>query len=203
MTDLLDEGVIKFNFSLKQTAPLAVDLWADLERWRLVFFEKRLIGEYPREKVGYGNLSLKIKEHFIITGTQTGSLESLDGSHYTQINKCSLSLAKVVASGPIAPSSETLTHFAIYEANKKIKVVFHIHDNVIWKYMCKNNYDYTSESISYGTEEMAAEAQRCIGSKNKGIFVMKGHQDGVIAYGEDCESTGELILDIFKKSRDQ
>ena len=205
MSKTLDEGVIKFHFELNKTAPLDSEYWKELEKWRLKLFDKKLIGEYPTEKVGYGNLSQRIlnTETFTITGTQTGRERILDGSYYTNITECNLLLSKVVASGPIAPSSETLTHFAIYRVSSDIKTIFHIHDQTIWEYMIKNNYDFTSENVSYGTEMMATEAQNCIGSKLDGIFVMKGHQDGVIAYAENCQKAGELILEIYKKSREE
>ena len=69
--------------------------------------------------------------------------------------------------------------------------------------MIANNLESTSESVSYGTESMAKEASDCIANKSAGIFVMKGHQDGIIAYGNTPEEAGRMILDFFKKSRNQ
>ena len=67
--------------------------------------------------------------------------------------------------------------------------------------MIDKNMDSTSESISYGTIEMADEAKKCIGNKKSGVFVMKGHQDGIISYGTSIEEAGRIILDTFKQSR--
>jgi ribulose-5-phosphate 4-epimerase/fuculose-1-phosphate aldolase len=206
MTKTLDEGVIKFNYNLKLSKPLESSEYIDLEKWRVIFFKMKLIGEYQKEKVGYGNLSKKINpqsDQFIITGTQTGKYPNLTGSQYTQILKCNLKKMSVEVKGPIAPSSETLTHHAIYSTSNQINAIFHIHDSILWKYMIKEEMEATSTNVSYGTEKMGEEALKCIANKNSGIFVMKGHQDGVIAYGSSCEQAGKIILEIFKKSRNQ
>lgn len=204
MTKKLDEGVIKFKFTLKKSRPLDEGSYIELEKWRVILFKMGLIGEYPEEKVGYGNLSRKIagtENHFIITGTQTGRLAYLNGLHYTKVTKCNLAKMTVEAAGPIAPSSESLTHFAIYNACPHINAIFHVHSEKLWNYMIQNNMDSTSESISYGTQDMAEEAKKCIGNKKSGVFVMKGHQDGVISYGTSIEEAGKIILDVFKQSK--
>ncbi len=206
MTKTLDEGVIKFKYNLKLSKPLETNEYIDLEKWRVILFKMGLIGEYPVEKVGYGNLSKKVdpkSDQFVITGTQTGKFPNLSGGQYTHILKCNLKKMSVEAKGPIAPSSETLTHHAIYSSCSQINSIFHIHDPILWNYMIKHDMDATSEKVSYGTESMGEEASKCIGEKTSGIFVMKGHQDGIIAYGSSCEEAGKIILEIFKKSRNQ
>ena len=50
---------------------------------------------------------------------------------------------------------------------------------------------------------MANEAIRCIGKKNCGIFAMKGHEDGVIAYAQTAEDAGKILLDTLKQSKTQ
>lgn len=204
MTKVLDEGVIKFKFTLKRSAPMEESLYLDLEKWRVILFKMGLIGEYQEEQVGYGNLSRKIvgsDDQFIITGTQTGKYPNLNGLQYTKVTKCNLSKMSVEASGPTAPSSESLTHFAIYSSCPHVNAIFHVHSSVLWKYMIDNNLDSTSENVSYGTQEMAQEAKLCIGNKKSGIFVMKGHQDGIISYGSSAEEAGKIILDTVKQSR--
>jgi ribulose-5-phosphate 4-epimerase/fuculose-1-phosphate aldolase len=201
---VIDDGVIKYdrtNFS--HSGPIDSSIWTNLEAWRAKLFKLNLIGEYPIEKVGFGNLSLLIERkeqsHFVITGTQTGRLENLSGEHYTLINGYDLLSMKLFSKGPIEPSSEALTHASIYESNPKIKAVFHIHSEKIWKSMIKYSYDFTKEDIPYGTQEMANNVKEVISSKSFGTIVMKGHQDGVIAYGESLDQCGELILNLSEK----
>ncbi|MFT6630559.1 MAG: ribulose-5-phosphate 4-epimerase/fuculose-1-phosphate aldolase [Bacteriovoracaceae bacterium] len=198
------EGVIKFKFNLKMSSKIEESLYIDLEKWRVILYKMNLIGEYPIEKVGFGNLSRKVHPHenqFIITGTQTGKFPNLSGSQYTKVTKCDLQKMSIDAVGPIAPSSESLTHYAIYETCPQVKAIFHVHHNELWNYMLAGEYKKTADNINYGTHEMAQEAQKCIGKNLKGIFVMAGHQDGIIAYGSSTEEAGKIILETLKESK--
>jgi ribulose-5-phosphate 4-epimerase/fuculose-1-phosphate aldolase len=204
MSKKLDEGVIKFKYTLKMGPPIEENLYIELEKWRALLFKMNLIGEYPIEKIGYGNLSRRISlldNQFIISGTQTGKYPHLSGHQYTKVVKCHLQKMNVEAVGPIAPSSESLTHFAIYSSCQQINAILHVHNFDLWQYMINEKMDATNESVSYGTIEIADEAKRCIGNNKAGIFVMKGHQDGVIAYGNTIEEAGKILLDTFKNCR--
>ncbi|MDA8793927.1 class II aldolase/adducin family protein [Bacteriovoracaceae bacterium] len=207
LTDMiLDEGVIKFNYELIPAPPIELHEYQELENWRKKLFKLKLIGEYPIEKVGYGNIS-KRTDHspnsFLITGSQTGHHKDLKGDHYTLILNADLQKQNVTAKGPIKPSSESLTHFAIYKASLEIKYVFHAHSAAIWKYMVEHNndFDQTSENIGYGTLEMAEQVQSLIGNKTYGTIVMKGHQDGIIAYAKTPEECGSLLIDLVERSQ--
>jgi ribulose-5-phosphate 4-epimerase/fuculose-1-phosphate aldolase len=105
----------------------------------------------------------------------------------------------VYASGTILPSSESLTHFAIYKENPQIKYIFHIHDKEMWNFMLENNYLTTPKEISYGTQEMANAVRECINNRTFGIFAMAGHEDGIVAFGEDANQTGEEILKLRER----
>lgn len=204
MTNIPSEGVIKFKYNLKLSPPLVEPLYIDIEKWRAILFKMNLVGEYLSEGVGFGNLSKRAapkSEEFIITGTQTGKFPHLGGSQYTRIKKCNLKKMTLEAHGPIAPSSESLTHFAIYSTCPQINYIFHVHHKDLWNYMLANDFDKTSAKIDYGTFDMAQAASDCIKDKEVGIFAMAGHEDGIIAYGKNAEVTGKIILDTFKKSR--
>ncbi len=201
MTASRDEGVIKFKFTLKRApAPEMIQVIA-LEKWRALFYRLGLIGEYPNEKIGYGNLSSRVqKKSFIITGTQTGHLPHLQAHHYTKVIDCDLKKGLVSAEGLIPPSSESLTHWAIYEASSNIQYVFHVHHPELWNTM-KNDpeVDAIPEDVAYGTLEMAEAAQQVIGSKTTGILVMKGHEDGILSYGPSAEDAGKVLLDWYRR----
>ena len=200
----INEGVIKFKYSLKKSTALLPEEYLEIEKWRSILFRMNLIGEYKIEKVGYGNLSKRItsgKDAFIITGTQTGKYSNLDGSQYTKIVKCNQEKMFVEAIGPIAPSSESLTHYAIYHKVAHINYVFHVHHPQLWQFMLDNKMDATPENIDYGTKEMADFSANLIGKKESGIFVMAGHQDGIISYGKTAQEAGKILLDTLKNSR--
>ncbi|WP_408098869.1 class II aldolase/adducin family protein [Peredibacter sp. HCB2-198] len=195
-----DEGVIKFKLTLKRAPAPEMNQVIALEKWRALFFKLGLIGEYPIDKIGYGNLSSRIgKKNFIITGSQTGHLAHLQAHHYSKVIECDLKKGSVTAEGLIPPSSESLTHYGMYEANPNIHYVFHVHHQKLWEMMCNGPFDYISDDVPYGTQAMAEAASQLMGTKTSGIFVMKGHEDGIISYGATPEEAGKIILELYRK----
>lgn len=199
MTTTRDEGVIKFRFTLKRAPAPEMNQVIALEKWRALFFKLSLIGEYPIDKIGYGNLSSRLqKKSFIITGSQTGHLPHLQAHHYTKVIECDLKKGLVTAEGLIPPSSESLTHYGIYEANPAIQYVFHVHHNKLWKHLQNTDCDAIPENVPYGTLEMADAAIKVMNGKSSGIIVMKGHEDGIISYGPTAEEAGKNLLDLYR-----
>lgn len=195
-----DEGIIKFKLTLKRApAPEQTQVIA-LEKWRALFYKLGLVGEYPNEKIGYGNLSSRLqKKSFIITGSQTGHLAHLQAHHYTKVSECDLKKGSVTAEGLIPPSSESLTHFGIYEANPAIHYVFHVHHPKLWEILHnRNECDFIPADIAYGTLEMALAAQEILQDKSTGLILMKGHEDGIISYGPTAEEAGRNLLEIYR-----
>lgn len=206
---VIDDGVIKYdrsNFSL--SGPLEPFEYQELEYWRKKLFKKELIGEYPAEKIGFGNMSTvmdysqfakSIHPQFIITGTQTGKYPELNGSHYTRVLDTNINELQIKMMGCIEASSEALTHAAIYESNHKIKAVFHIHSSVIWKKMIEDKSDFTAAPIPYGTVEMAVATKECIRGKTNGVYCMHGHIDGIVIYSESLALAGEMTFSLYDK----
>jgi len=206
----IDDGIIKYDTSEHTQGPNLNDReFQELEKFRHKLYQLKLIGEYPSKKIGYGNLSLRCiyqnlhttnHPQFIITGTQTGGKEHLTGEHYTRVLDFNFHKWSIKDRGPIQASSEALTHAAIYQSKPEIiKAVFHIHNKDIWKGMITEDYHFTPENVPYGTEEMAIAVKKCVADKRQGIFVMKGHQDGVISYGPTMQSAMDLILEVYTK----
>ena len=200
MNNVRDEGIIKFKLTLKRAPAPEQAQFIALEKWRALFYKLSLIGEYPNEKIGYGNLSSRLpKKAFIITGSQTGHLAHLQAHHYTKVIDCDLKKGLVSAEGLIPPSSESLTHYGIYEANPAIQYVFHVHHPKLWEILQNGDCDYISEDIQYGTQEMANAACTLLASKTSGIFVMKGHEDGIISYATTADDAGKNLLELYRK----
>ncbi len=206
----IDDGIIKYDTSGYTKSPsLKEDEYIELEKWRHKLYQINLIGEYLPEKIGFGNLSSKRNyqefhntksTQFVITGTQTGGLEHLNGNHYTRVLDYDFKNWSIKAMGPVQASSEALTHAAIYESNPdNITTVFHIHSKEIWKGMIREGYDSTPADVPYGTEEMANSVIACVGKSDRGIIVMKGHEDGVISFGPSMEIAAEMIMEVYKK----
>lgn len=207
MTNGIDDGVIKYDRSnFTQCGPLKYSEYATLESWRTLLFKLNLIGEYPIEQVGFGNMShaIDLRSHFqfqgtqfVITGTQTGKYSKLNGEHYTRVLSYDITQQKIHVMGPLEASSEALTHASLYEANPQIQAVFHIHSKEIWQGMINDNLPATHQDIPYGTLEMANAVKDLINNSSHGVICMKGHEDGVIAYAENAQKAGELILELY------
>lgn len=204
---LVDDGIIKFDrSSFIQIESIEMDEYFALEAWRKRLYALNLIGEYPIEKIGFGNMSLKrdysfirpnSKPQFVITGTQTGKYADLDGKLYTRILDYHLDQNRVVAMGAVDASSETLTHAALYETNAEIQAIFHIHHKRTWNYFLRHQLPHTKKDTPYGTIEMAREAQSLFQGVARGIFAMEGHEDGVIAFSTSLDDCAKMILDSY------
>ncbi len=204
---MVDDGVIKFHFSSYiKTGPLDSTEYSVIEKHREKLFELNLIGEYLPEQIGFGNLSLRknyqelVKTdfpQFLITGTQTGKLKHLNGEHYTKVVDGSLENQSIACHGPLEASSESLTHAGIYQASIEIKAIFHVHHPLLWKKMLEKDYSRTKKETPYGTKEMAEEVKQLIKLSRDGIFVMEGHQDGIVFYGASVEEASKLALDTY------
>ncbi|MCK5073369.1 MAG: class II aldolase/adducin family protein [Bacteriovoracaceae bacterium] len=220
---IIDDGIIKYDkSSFIKTGPLPAEEYLNVEKWRKILNKLKLISVYPHLDIGYGNISQKRdyqkfnksnKPQFVITGTQTGKYGTLSGEHYTRVIDYDIDYFQISTMGPLDASSEALTHAAIYELNQSIRAVIHIHHEGIWNGMIRDHSDATSKFIPYGTKEMALAVKDCISrvdnniftrngfydGKSQGIFVMKGHHEGVISYGPNLSTAGNLILKIYKK----
>ncbi len=175
----------------------------ELEAWRSQFYKLNLIGQYP-DGIGYGNLSLRGRDgSFHITATQTGHLPKLDISDYPQVISYNSSHHSLRVKGSKLPSSEAPTHSAIYALSPDINTIFHIHSAQIWQYLLESNHLATSADVEYGTPEMAGEIARIYADlKNifdHNVFVMAGHEDGVFAFGQNCDRAGLAILKIYNR----
>ena len=194
------DGVIKYNFDFQPSEPLDEPLLLKLESLRERLFSLELIGVND-EGIGFGNISQRMDENsFIITGTQTGHLSTLDAKHYSLIEEYNDKEFYLKSSGAIKPSSEALTHGTIYNLSPKIGGIIHIHSKEIWSFMLKNDYLKT-RNVEYGTKEMIDEVNRIFSNiepLDNPKFVMAGHEDGVMIFGEDLLSA-ELNLYLLLK----
>lgn len=204
-----EEGVIKYDRSgYSKSGPLPHRDIEELETWRLRLYKLGLIGEYPIEKVGFGNLSMKkdyssvLKSNtpqFIITGTQTGKFQHLNGEQYTRVIDFDIESMKLIVNGPMEASSEAITHAAFYSTNSMIKACFHIHSKKIWEGIINDAGPTTPKDVPYGTKEMALAVSKSVGTNTSGFLAMEGHEEGVFSFGSSCEEAGGIIQNLFDK----
>ncbi len=181
-----DDKLSKFKLTLKRaSAPDSSEVHT-LEKWRALFYKLQLVGEYPNEKIGFGTLSCRLpdKNTFLITGGQTGHLAYLQPHHYCRVTHFDLKKGHVIAEGLIAPSIESLTHFELYESDPNIQFIFHVHHHKLWEYMQTSGKEVPRGFIK---------------NQESGIFILKGHQDEIIAFSTTAEEAGKLVLDLYRK----
>lgn len=191
------EGVIKYT--LRHVAgPVAVPpQFDDLLQWRGQLRARNLIGA-DAQGVGYGNLSVRLHSspRFFITGSQSSGLLEVDRRHFAAVTVVDLDRNVLRSTGETPPSSEALTHAALYQVDAAVRAVVHVHSAVLWETHL-NRLPTTKPDVAYGTPEMAYEMIRLhkrLAIGKKGCIVMAGHRDGVIAFGASLgEAAGEIL----------
>lgn len=208
------EGVIKFRLDFTEAPPLPAEELAELQTWRAILYHHRLIGQDPAryDGYGYGNLSRRLPPDdapphhraFVISGSQTGDLPELGPEHYAVVEACFSNENRIVARGPIRPSSESLTHGAVYDLDPAIRCVLHVHSPEIWQHAARLGLPITEASVPYGSPEMADEVARLYAEtdlRTRGIFSMGGHEDGIVAFGPTTQAAGDTLMAILEQAR--
>lgn len=200
------EGVIKFEMDYRVAPALPAEQLAELNAWRKMMYLTELIGQTPTRYGGYGfgNISCRIdypcdsgQPPFAITGTQTGGAADLSPLDYVVVTACYPELNRLLAEGPVKPSSESLTHGVIYAQDERIRWVMHAHSPHLWRNAAALDLPMTAADVAYGTPEMAAEVARLFRETDvaqRRIFGMAGHEDGIVSFGATAEEAGFVLL---------
>lgn len=196
------EGVVKYSLEFVNKELNFEKEYKLLEECRERLYALGIIGAYE-DGLGYGNISMRVNEseEFLITATQTGHLSKLSKDEYSLVEAINYENFKTIASGKSKPSSECITHGAIYGLDKKINAVIHIHNEKLWNYMLKNNYLSTNDT-PYGTPEMVQDViniYKDTGALSNNIFVMKGHFEGIVSFGRNLTEAEIALFNIIKK----
>ncbi len=195
------DGVIKYDFHFTQSEPLSVEKFSKIESVRERLYALNLIG-VTKDGIGFGNISRRIDTNsFVITGTQTGHLDKLAGEHYSLVEDYDDKEFYLKSSGGIKPSSEALTHGTIYNLSSKVGAVIHIHSKEIWNFMLTHDYLKTKD-VEYGSVEMINEVNRIFSNiepLSNPKFVMAGHEDGVMVFGEDLVEAEMALMGVLEE----
>lgn len=207
------EGVIKFQLQFTQGPPIPFDQLREVNAWRKMLYLTQLIGQDPNRYggFGYGNISQRLEpfeapglqRRFVISGTQTGNLADLSEAHYAIVLECYPDRNLIVGEGPIRPSSESLTHGTLYALDSSLRFVMHAHSPHIWHHTRELDIPMTRESVAYGTPEMAEEVHRLFRDspvRERHIFSMGGHEDGIVSFGRTAEKAGAVLLNALVRA---
>lgn len=198
-----DEGYIKFRSDWKKEEPLPITAISSLNGWRQQLYELKLIGVYP-DGIGYGNVSCRWQGEeglFIVSGSTTGRKRILAAADYTLVTEVTPAQNFLKCKGPIIASSESMSHAMIYEQCPEVNAAMHVHHLEMWDYYL-DKVPATAEQIPYGTPEMAYAIRDLLKddrNREMGFFVMKGHREGIFAFGKSLEETGHRLLQFYNK----
>jgi L-ribulose-5-phosphate 4-epimerase len=200
---MIDEGYIKFRLEWKHAPPPEAEGLSDLIRVRNELFRQGLIGEYADLGIGFGNVSLRPdeSERFIISGTATGGIPTAGPEHFTWVEKAIVPENRVICRGPIRASSESMTHAMIYACSEPVRAVVHVHHRGMWDWL-PGKVPVSSPDVPYGTPDMAGEVARLFAEEDlagKGIFVMGGHEEGIVSFAPDLDQAAEIVLEYFRE----
>lgn len=207
---MVDEGAIKFtarhrsqSLNRRHVAELACRLIA----WREILARTGLVGQDPVRYggYGYGNVSGRTgppsaprgRRAFLISGTQTSGKPCMSLADFCVVEACNPARNRVESFGEILPSSESMTHAAIYDLGAHIRFVFHAHCPVIWQRAKELRIPTTDVGVAYGTTDMVREVGRLYRQTPLAevrILAMGGHEDGIVVFGKNAEEAGEVML---------
>jgi ribulose-5-phosphate 4-epimerase/fuculose-1-phosphate aldolase len=144
------------------------------------------------------------RQPFLVSGTQTGGLRSTTAEHYALVQQCEVGANEVESEGPVAPSSEAMTHAALYAAEPRLRFVFHAHAAEIWSAARRLELPATPADVDYGTPKMAWAVEKLMPlrqTREQRAIAMLGHQDGVITFGETADEAGEGMVRLLARAR--
>ena len=194
---------VKFTFESACADIAPFDALTELNACRRKLLELHLIG-LDSSGIGFGNMSVRdgASRNFYITGSATGGLPKLSLTDCVRVVDCDFEKNWVRYEGTAIPSSESLTHAAIYKSDPMSSAVIHCHDSGLWAALL-DRAPTTSKAVAYGTPGMAYEIVRLFEAgevRSKKMFVMAGHQGGIVAFGKNLEDAFNVLMAIRKRS---
>lgn len=196
------DGVIKFTVAKRVVVPgLPGDEWERVEEIRSLLWRAGLVGHDPELDVGYGNISARRPDGgFVISGTQTGHKDRLGPGDYVIVDAWDFSSGSVDCRGACLPSSEALSHAALYR-RPDVGGVIHVHARRLWEAMARAGDLCTGENIPYGSRMLYNRlGELALERGNLPILVVAlGHQDGVFAAGTDLRQAYDAIMERARR----
>ena len=172
------------------------DGFAELNACRLKLLKRGFIG-VDANGIGFGNLSIRdgATNNFYITGSATGGKPELTPAGCARVVAYDFERNWLRYDGSAIPSSESLTHAAIYDSDATAGSIIHCHDSKLWAALL-NQAPTSSKAVDYGTPEMAYEVMRLFkvsDVQRRKILVMAGHEGGIVAFGKHLEEAFAIL----------
>jgi L-ribulose-5-phosphate 4-epimerase len=193
---------IKFTCERTAAEIAPFEGFVEFNAYRRKLLQLRLIGA-DSNGVGFGNLSTRddATNNFYITGSATGGIPELTLADCVKVVAYDFEKNMLRYEGSAIPSSESLTHAAVYESDAKVGAVIHCHDSKLWAALL-NQAPISSKAVDYGTPEMAYEIARLFKMtdvRTGKVLVMAGHEGGILAFGRNLEEAFGILMRERKK----
>jgi L-ribulose-5-phosphate 4-epimerase len=202
---LSETGTVKFVAERSKSHLDSFDRLEELNLYRARIRDLGLLG-VDENGIGFGNISLRDQttSAFYITGSNTAHKTQLVLKDCARVTRCFLAKNCLLYEGETLPSSESLTHAAIYETRPLVGAIIHGHDAKLWSFLLREGLA-TPADAEYGTPEMAEAVKELFriefpsgGPGN--AFAMSGHHGGVIIFGRNLSAAYDALLVALRKS---
>jgi hypothetical protein len=186
------EGIIKYQMVCRGDQGFTSEELAILNR--TVPLQKRAL-EYgwlgQEQGISFGNLSCRLPDgSAAITPSQQSHRLLLPGEYSRLVSWNLQNHSLEYCNAP--PSSESMTHLAILDADPAIGWVLHIHNDCLFSKLPGHGTASTPAGAAYGTTTMS-EAIGRIAESGKRAAVMAGHQGGLLFWTHDSEELLERL----------
>jgi ribulose-5-phosphate 4-epimerase/fuculose-1-phosphate aldolase len=194
---------VKFSWERTATETTPFSGLVELNTYRRRLLPLGLIG-MDSNGIGFGNLSIRdgATDNFYITGSATGGIPELTLADCAKVVAYDFERNWLQYEGSTIPSSESLTHAAIYESDPKARTVIHCHDSKLWAALL-NQAPTSSKTIDYGTPQLAYEIMRLFKQTDvlsRKILIIAGHAAGILTFGKDLEEAFAVLMHERKRS---
>ena len=188
---------VKFTYERAPVEIVSFKKLSELNACRRKLRELGLIG-LDSKGIGFGNLSIRDgnTNNFYITGSATGGLVTLAGGDCVRVVAYDFARNWLRYEGSSIPSSESLTHAAVYESDPSACAVIHCHDLILWATLV-DHAPTSSKAVAYGTPAMACEIMRLFKEadvQSRRILVMAGHEGGIVTFGSNLEHAFDVLM---------
>lgn len=194
------EGVTRFVLEHTEAQPLEAPAVDEVCAARDACVTLGVVGREDDRYDGYGfgNVSVRHADAFVITGTQTGGVARLRPEHVALVTEAHPEENRVRSEGPVAPSSESMTHAVVYAERPDVQAIIHGHHPGIWQRRAELGLPCTDAAVTYGTPEMA-EAVAALVREGADAFAMDGHVDGFVTVGADVPSAMTALVELLDR----
>jgi hypothetical protein len=192
------EGIIKYKVDWDNSYNITEYEFAQINPFRDNAYMANYIG-IGDDGIGFGNISNRIEGgyEFVISGSATGGKSTLSINDYSKVIDFNISKNYIKCIGGTIASSESLSHAAIYSANKNVGAIMHLHNSYLYhKYL--HILPTTSPDAEYGTTKMANSILDLVTNKGvtEGVIIMAGHENGIIVYSMSLKGVFNILLNI-------